>query len=281
MQPDNHQNDWQQPPVAPSRAPYAVPPVQNQNDPQMSPRPADAPVAPNASQDYGAATTPLQGPVQSQIASVPVAQTAQEQPAQLFDPPVTAQTPLQTLAPQEVVTPAAAQDDQDHRAQESGGADKRDADEAALLRWQGSEYLQHDRGAGWYVAMVFVVIALIALAVFVLKSITFAILVPIMAVALLIYVNRPPGILNYALSHKGLHINDKLYPFSQFKSFGVVRHNEVNSVVLVPRKRFQIGQTLYFPTEIGEQLVDMLASRLPMKDTKLDAIDKLLARLRI
>ncbi len=267
MQPDNHQNDWQQPPVAPSRAPYAVPPVQNQNDPQMSPHPTDAPVAPNASQDYGAATTPLQGPVQSQIASVPVAQPAQ--------------TPLQALAPQEAVTPAVAQDEQDPRTQESDGTDERDADEAALLRWQGSEYLQHDRGAGWYVAMVFVVIALIALAVFVLKSITFAILVPIMAVALLIYVNRPPGILNYALSHKGLHINDKLYPFSQFKSFGVVRHNEVNSVVLVPRKRFQIGQTLYFPTEIGEQLVDMLASRLPMKDTKLDAIDKLLARLRI
>ena len=52
-------------------------------------------------------------------------------------------------------------------------------------------------------------------------------------------------------------------------------------MVLTPRKRFQIGQTLYFPEEVGEQLVDMLAERLPMKEVAPDAIDRLLAKLHL
>jgi hypothetical protein len=55
----------------------------------------------------------------------------------------------------------------------------------------------------------------------------------------------------------------------------------MHSAVLVPRKRFQLGQTVYFPTEVGEQLVDMLASRLPMKELEPDALDRLLARLHL
>ncbi|MBC7764177.1 hypothetical protein H7Y29_00515, partial [Microbacteriaceae bacterium] len=54
-----------------------------------------------------------------------------------------------------------------------------------------------------------------------------------------------------------------------------------HSVVLVPRKRFQLGQTIYFPEEVGETLVDMLAARLPMKETAPDLIDRILARLHL
>ena len=76
-------------------------------------------------------------------------------------------------------------------------------------------------------------------------------------------------------------MDDRLFSYSQFKSFGVIRHDRHHSVVLVPRKRFQIGQTIYFPEEIGEQLVDMLAARLPMKEVKPDFIDRLLEQLRL
>lgn len=154
-------------------------------------------------------------------------------------------------------------------------------DDTALLRWEGSEYIHHSRGALWYV--VFAIVAIVAgiLAIVVLKSITFAILIPVMAAALLVYVRRAPDVLQYTLSRKGLHVNDKLYTYDQFKSFGVVTHGDTHAAVLVPRKRFQIGQTIYFPEEVGEQLVDMLAQRLPMTDITPDAIDRLLAKLHL
>ncbi len=154
-------------------------------------------------------------------------------------------------------------------------------DDQALIRWQATEYIQHDRTSTWYVAMVIVALVLMAVAIFWMKSPTFAILIPVMAVALVVYVRRPPAVIDYILSRKGLHVNDNLYPYSQYKSFSVLTHAGHHSIVLVPRKRFQVAQTVYFPEEVGEVVVDMFAARLPMKELTPDLFDRLLARLRI
>ncbi len=154
-------------------------------------------------------------------------------------------------------------------------------DDTAVLRWDGTEYLHQERSMQWFVVVGIVTLVLMVLAIVVLHSITFAILIPVMAVALFIYARRPPEILHYILSRKGLHIGDKLITYSQLKSFGVVSHNDVHSIVLTPRKRFQIGQTIYFPEEIGEQLVDFLAARLPMKEVSPDVVDRLLNRIHL
>ena len=74
-----------------------------------------------------------------------------------------------------------------------------------------------------------------AVAFLFMRSRTFTLLLPVMAATLVIYTRRPPVVNNYTLSRKGLYIDDKLYAYSQFKSFSVVSHNEVHSVVLVPR----------------------------------------------
>jgi hypothetical protein len=149
------------------------------------------------------------------------------------------------------------------------------------VRWQAHEYIHHEKNAGWFVLFAIIVVGLIALAIFVLDSITFAILVPVMAAALLVYTHRPPRLLNYTLSRQGLHINDKLYPFSQFKSFGVIHDGNEYSVMLIPTKRFQPGVSVYFPEESGEAIVDMLGVRLPMQELHLDAVDKIIRKLRI
>jgi hypothetical protein len=154
-------------------------------------------------------------------------------------------------------------------------------DDEALIRWQATEYIHQERTAMWFVVLGLVVVALMVVAVVLIKSITFAILLPVMAAALVVYVKRPPSANDYIISHKGIHVNDHLYTYDQFRSFGVTQHAGHHSVVLVPRKRFQIGQTLYFPEEVGEPLVDMLAARLPMKEVEPDLIDKILAKLHL
>lgn len=154
-------------------------------------------------------------------------------------------------------------------------------DDQAVLRWQGPEYVAHDRDMLWYIIFGVVTLALIAIAVFLIKSISFAILIPVMAVALFVYTRRAPQLIDYTLSRKGLHINDKMYEYGMFKSFAVQSHAGNHSALLIPRKRFQLGVTAYFPEEVGEPLVDMLAARLPMQTHTPDFVDRLLAKLRI
>lgn len=159
--------------------------------------------------------------------------------------------------------------------------DEEREDDQAVVRWQEKEYVQQERSAVWFIALGVVSVVLMALAYLLMRSLTFTLLIPVMAATLAIYIRRPPAINDYILSRKGLHINDRLYPYSDFRSFSILQHGGGNSFVLVPRKRFQISQTVYFPEQVGEAVVDMLAVRLPMKEVAPDLIDKVLTRLRL
>lgn len=154
------------------------------------------------------------------------------------------------------------------------------ADETPV-RWQAKEYIHREKSTIWFIVFGLVVAILMALAIFVMSSLTFAILIPVMAAALVVYTYRPPRTLEYTLSRKGLYVNDHLYQFSEFKSFGVVNGDDEYSVRLIPIKRFQPAVSVYFPEEAGEAIVDMLGARLPMEELHLDLIDRLIRKLRL
>ena len=184
-------------------------------------------------------------------------------------PPVS-MTPDEPTVPQSVQPSA---DETDAQQSDTVGAEP--------VRWQATEYIHHDKSVGWFSVFGLVVIVFILIAIFLIKSVTFAILVPVMAAALVVYSYRPPRVIDYTLSRQGLHINDRLYSFSEFKSFGVIRDDGEYSIMLIPTKRFRPGVTVYFPEEAGEAIVDMLGARLPMQELKLDIIDKLTRKLRM
>ncbi|MDB5168020.1 MAG: hypothetical protein JWO55_278 [Candidatus Saccharibacteria bacterium] len=190
-----------------------------------------------------------------------------------------ADSPIVTLTPENPVTDAVplTADMPDN----SGHDLEQTAAEMQPVRWQAQEYIQHDKGQLWFVVFAAAFVALMAIAVFVIQSVTFNILVPVMAVALFVYVNRPPRMIDYTLSRKGLYINDRLYPFSEFKGFGVIHDGKEYSVLLLPVKRFKPGVSVYFPEVAGEAIVDMLGARLPMQELHLDVVDRIIRKLRI
>ncbi|HMI09081.1 MAG TPA: hypothetical protein VK497_01630 [Candidatus Saccharimonadales bacterium] len=149
------------------------------------------------------------------------------------------------------------------------------------VHWQATEYIHRHKGTLWFVVFGIVVVIAIVLAIFLMQSITFAILVPVMAAALIVYSHRPPRVLDYTLSRQGLHVNDRLYSFAEFKGFGVIRDGEEYSIMLIPTKRFKPGVYVYFPEEAGEAIVDMLAARLPMQELHMDFVDRIIRKLRI
>lgn len=143
------------------------------------------------------------------------------------------------------------------------------------VQWQAAEYIHHEKNPLWFVGFGLIVLLLTAAAVFLIKSWTFAILIPVMAVALVAYSHRAPRMIDYVLSGKGLYINDTLHPFAEFKSFGVIHDETEYSIVFIPVRRFRPSLTVYFPEDKGESIVDFLGVRLPMQPLKLDAFDKI------
>lgn len=187
-------------------------------------------------------------------------------------------TPVVTLSPEE---PLAGEPASVPSEQPGDAASQNTATDGQPVRWQATEYIHRDKSQIWFVVFGVVVIAFILIAIFLIRSVTFAILVPVMAAALVVYSYRPPRVMEYTLSRQGLHINDRLYSFGEFKSFGVIRDDGEYSIMLIPIKRFRPGVTVYFPEDAGEAIVDTLGARLPMQELKLDVIDKLTRKLRM
>ncbi len=153
--------------------------------------------------------------------------------------------------------------------------------ESQPIQWQAPEYVQERRSPWWFIGFWVVALLLMLLAILVIRSWSFAILIPAMAAALMIYSHRPPRILNYVLSGKGLYINEKLHSLSEFRSFGVLKEESVPSLMLIPVKRFRPALTVHFPVETGEAIVDLLGSRIPMQELSLDVFDKIIRKLHI
>lgn len=157
-----------------------------------------------------------------------------------------------------------------------------DSPENPPITWTAQEYIHLDRNSLWYVIFTLVVLGFVAASIFLLQSWTFAALVIVMAVSLIIYMRRPPRTLTYALSPtQGLYIGERLYHFDDYKSFGLIQDAGEHSVMLIPRKRFSPGVSVYFPEEAGERIVDILGQRLPMENLKLDVVDIIVRKLRL
>lgn len=150
------------------------------------------------------------------------------------------------------------------------------------VTWSAQEYVHVDKGGWWYVIFAVVVVGLVAIDILLLKSWTFSVLVIVMAIAMVIYIRRPPRTLTYALSAKqGLYVGERLYHFEDFKAFGLIKDGDNHSIMLIPRKRFAPGVSVFFPEEAGERIVDVLGQRLPMQELKLDLIDLVVRKLRL
>jgi len=150
------------------------------------------------------------------------------------------------------------------------------------VTWTAQEYVHLDRSPLWFIIFAVVVLGLVALDIFLFKSWTFSALVIVMAIALVIYIRRPPRSLTYSLSPaQGLYVGEKLYRFDEFKAFGLIQDAGNFSIMMIPRKRFAPGVSVYFPEDVGERIVDILGQQLPMENLKLDLVDIIVRKLRL
>jgi len=148
------------------------------------------------------------------------------------------------------------------------------------IEWQASEYVHHEKNILWFLGLVVVTVALALLAVFVVKSWTFAALIFVMAAATMVYARRPPRVLNYSLSEHGLSIDDKLYPLHEFRAFSIIQEGAIYSIMLLPVKRFMPAVNVYFPPDDGEAIVDMFGMFMPVEQRELDWVERAVRKIR-
>ena len=147
--------------------------------------------------------------------------------------------------------------------------------------WTASEYIDHNRGASWYLLLTLATAAL-AIILYLLTKEYFA-AGTIIAVGVIVgfYARQKPRNVNYELSESGLRVGEKLYNYSLFKSFSLIKDGMLNSIQLTPLKRFMPPISAFYDAADEEKITDILGEHLPFEDTKQNGIDRLSRRLKL
>ncbi|MCL2445051.1 hypothetical protein FWD07_02965 [Candidatus Saccharibacteria bacterium] len=159
-------------------------------------------------------------------------------------------------------------------------AEESDLPSEPFVTWQAEEYATGEKSPIWYVGFFIVVLGLIALDLFFLRSFSFTVVIIVSVVALFLYF-RSARTITYSLDATGLRIDDRLYRYNGFRSFGILDDGKRFSIILVPKKRFAHTISMFFPEDLGEQIVDIFGQRIPMEEVKFDLIDRIIKKLRI
>lgn len=150
------------------------------------------------------------------------------------------------------------------------------------INWTASEFVLHDKSALWYMGIILSGIGISAITYFISarKDVLAPIIVLVATIIFAVYASRKPRELNYELDGGGLKIDQKLYPYAQFRSFSVIQEDGIESVWFLPLKRFNPGLTIYFAPEDRDKIVDVLSQYLPVEPRQPDPIDRLLHKIR-
>ena len=151
---------------------------------------------------------------------------------------------------------------------------------AATVNWTASEYVAHDKNAGWYL-LVIVASAATAAVVYLLTRewISFSV-VMILGLSFAAFGARKPRTLEFVVDHSGVHIGQKLYPYSMFKSFSVIEEDAIRSILLMPLHRFNLPINVYYDPTDEDKIVDTLGSYLPHENRDPAAIDNFMRKIR-
>ena len=149
-----------------------------------------------------------------------------------------------------------------------------------IIEWHFGADKKYEFSTRWYALMTLVLLALLALAIFVIKSWTFVALLLISSLALVLYIRRPSIDIKYKLDGNEITIDTKSYALDAYKAFGVIQNlSGSHKIILLPTKRFAPALELDISDTDGEVVVDFLGARLPMKKIESNFIDNIVQRI--
>lgn len=150
----------------------------------------------------------------------------------------------------------------------------------SAVTWTASEYVEHDKSAGWYIRFALVAVLGIGVIFFLTRDFMSVILLGVIAVAFGIFAARKPSVLQYKLESSGITIGSKFYPINLFRSFAVVEEGAFHTITLLPLKRFMPAISLYYAPDDEPAILKTFSALLPQESRSQDALDKFMHHIR-
>jgi hypothetical protein len=206
---------------------------------------------------------------------------ANPQPETVAEPPQPAAeqdtTQIEQQSQNDSGADAAQEEQQDEATSDEQQSELPDVGE---VTWSASEYIAHAKGSGWYVGLGLLIVLISAGVYFITRSIFSSIMVLVIGIAFGVVAARKPRTLQYTVDNIGVRIGDKGYPYSEIKSFSLVEDTAINSIQLVPFRRFMPPINIYFEAKDEDKILDIISNFVPHEEAGKDPIDHLMKRIK-
>ncbi len=118
----------------------------------------------------------------------------------------------------------------------------------APIEWEAHEYLHTEKTPDWYWALGLIAVAA-AVAALMFNDVLFAIFILIAAFVLALFATRHPDKVRFAVTQRGVRINDVLYPYQTLDSFAVDELSPNHTPKLIIQSKKLLTPALIIPIE--------------------------------
>ena len=105
-----------------------------------------------------------------------------------------------------------------------------------LITWEAPQHHHVEKGNDWFFALTIIIIVLVIAAVL-FDNVLFALLIGLSGGALAVSAAKRPAIIPYAISVRGIRIEDRLYPFSTLDSYHIDEEDPRGPQLLVKSEK--------------------------------------------
>lgn len=144
------------------------------------------------------------------------------------------------------------------------------------ISWEAFEHHHTNQKSDWFWILGIITVA-VTIASILLGNVLFGILIAVGGAVAAILATREPKIITYAVTQRGLRIDDKLYPYTTLEAFYIDEDNQLGPQLLVKsEKMFMPLLILPLPEDAMEDIEDLIAQRLPEEHIEEPLAHKLL-----
>lgn len=147
-----------------------------------------------------------------------------------------------------------------------------------LISWTAPEHFYVEKKPDWYWAVGIITLA-IAAVTFIFGNIITGIFVIVAALALVLHASRPPRIVTYSITDRGIMANDVLYPFLTLESFWIPHDKAIPRLIIKSRKTFMPYIVIFIDEVDPERVRDIMLTYITETEHHEPVLKHLLERL--
>ena len=134
--------------------------------------------------------------------------------------------------------------------------------QARSVAWEAPEHHHVEKGGDWFFALSIVTISAVVAAIF-FGNFLFAVLCGVAGATLAIAASQPPRIIPFAVTVRGIRVDDALYPYTTLRSFHIDEEDPRGPQLFVmSQKYFMPLLVLPIPEEYIDDIEDIMMGRI-------------------